>query len=317
MKCPKCGEELPILSKICPVCKTVVDKQDGAPEAIALSGAIDEVTLSIQQLVPQAGSLRLGRQVWLYILISGVFLGALAAKTGAGILWILAIAAIVIAFVLLRRRPDTGDLSRVLADKKINFEYGKELVGRFYSGNREMMRFADESSRKVAEAETAVKAGVARGRLFGLGLAAAEAVVLLVALLAVPSRAEMAKRAEEKAAAAQLAVPDDYDGKISYYIQAGDPEKAIQTYLRSEYNNEYLGADKREELTRQLCQEGYADDAAAFVKEHCVGQMKDFDCAAIVTKAYLRADRQKAATFVGSITGLRYKSDIEKLKALL
>ena len=29
MKCPTCGEELPLLSKVCPVCKTVVDKEDG------------------------------------------------------------------------------------------------------------------------------------------------------------------------------------------------------------------------------------------------------------------------------------------------
>ena len=46
--------------------------------------------------------------------------------------------------------------------------------------------------------------------------------------------------------------------------------------------------------------------------------MQDFDCAQTVVRSYLSEDKKEAAaSFVAQCSGLKYKSDINKLKALI
>lgn len=313
MKCPKCGEELPLLSKVCPVCKTVVDKEDGAPDAMELANALDAQILSIKKLVPEAGQLKLGSYVWLYILVFAVFLGLLALKTGAGILWVLVLIALIVSFIVFRRTRSITVAAK-LADAKIAYENGITLVKRYFKGNSEMARFADENASVVQQAEAAISSGRRRSLLIGLGVAAAEAILCLVILSAVPSREARA----QKQAEAALQMPADYDGQVAWLIKAGEPEKAIEAYAASEYNEEFTGAPKRTALVDALCQAGYVQQAEDFVLRYCVGKMQDLDCAKTVVQAHVAAgDTAAAASFIAKCTGLKYKSDINKLKELI
>ena len=313
MKCPKCGEELPLLSKVCPVCKTVVDKEDGAPDAMELAHALDAEILAIKKLVPEAGQVKLGGYVWLFILIAGVFLGLLAVKTGAGVLWILALAAVVATILVLRRTRKSGVVAR-LADAKIAYDYGITLVKRYFKGNTEMSRFVDENANVVREAEAGISSGRRRSLFIGLGVAVVEAILCAVILAAVPSR----EAAAQKKAEAALQMPADYVGQVAWLIKAGEPEKAVETYAASEYNEEYTGASKRVALCEALCQAGYIPQAEDFVLRYCVGKMQDLDCAKTVVQAYLvSGDKTAATSFVLRCTGLKYKSDLAKLKELI
>lgn len=313
MICPVCKSNLPVLSRVCPTCQTVIDKQDGAPDAIELADALDTEVIQIKKLVHEAQSLKLGGSLWLYILIAGIFIGALAAKTGAGLLWILAVAALVVAFIVFRRSRSASVADR-LSDHKIAYEYGITLVNRFFRGLPEMSRFVDENAKVVSQAENAIAAGRKRSRLVGWGIALAEAVVCAIIVAAVPSREAAALKKAEMG----QAFPSDYDGQIAWFINAGEPQKAINLYLKSEYNDEYVGAPKRVELCRALCQAGYTPQAEDFVLRYCIGKMQDLDCATQVAQSYLTSsDPEAAAVFVSKCTGLKYKSDVEKLKKLL
>lgn len=307
MKCPKCGEELPLLSKVCPVCKTVVDKPDGAPDAIELSQALDSEMLAIRQLVPEASGLRLGRFVPLYLIIAGILIGAVAAKTGAGLLWILTLLLVIIALIKLKGKKKDG-LTAELEEHKIAYDYGVTLVKRYYSGNREMSKFVEENSQTVRQAEAVIAGGRRKTNMAGLAVGALEVILCLVILALVPSG---------RSASGQ--VPTDYDGLVEYYIGQADPQQAINTYLGSEYNDDFLGAGQRVSLCKALCTAGYTEDAAAFVTEYCLGKMQDTDCAATVVRSYLsKGQKGPASDFILKCTGaLRYKSDIETLKALV
>lgn len=313
MICPKCKENVSVLAKVCPVCGTELDVEGRTPDGLELTKALDNEVILIKQLVPEAGKVNLGSYVWLYILVAGCFLGLLAVKTGAAILWILVLAAI-IAAVLVYRRTKKSSVTEQLAHSKIAYEYGVTLANRFFKTDSGIMRVVESNADMVRQAEYAISGGRKRSLLVGLGIAVAEAILCGILLAAVPTREEAA---QARAEAAQK-MPDDYDGQIAWLIKAGQPEKAIETYAASEFNEEYAGAPKRATLTQALCQAGYTAQAEAFVLQYCIGKMQDLDCAKTVVQSYIAQDmKENAVSFVAKCTGLRYKSDINKLKELI
>ena len=313
MICPKCKENVSVLAKVCPVCGTEMDVEGRTPDGIELTRAMDQEVITIKQLVPEAGKVNLGNYVWLYILVAAVFLGSLAVKTGAAILWILVLAAL-IAAVLLFRRSRKRSITDQLAHSKIAYEYGVTLVNRYFKTDSGMKSAVENNASMVKQAEYAISNGRRRSLLLGLGVAVAEAILLGILFAAVPTREEAAQKKAE--AAAQM--PSDYDGQIAWLIKAGEPQKAIEVYASSEYNEEFTGAEKRVALCQALCQAGYTQEAADFVLRYCIGQMQDFDCAQTVVRSYLSEDKKEAAaSFVAQCSGLKYKSDINKLKALI
>ena len=313
MKCPKCGEELPLLSKICPVCKTVVDKEDGAPNALDLAQALDSIIIKIKKLVPEASQIKLTGFIWLYILIACVFLGMLAVKTGAGILWIFTLLG-VIAAILVYQRTRLVTVASKLAESKIAYEHGITLVKRYFKGDTEMSRFLDDNATIVKQAEEGITNGRRRTMLFGVGIALAEAILCAIIIIAVPSREAKAKQKAEAA----LQMPNDYDGQVTWFIKNQQPEKAIEAYAASEFNEEYTGASKRTALCETLCQAGFTAKAEDFVLRYCIGKMQDFECAKIVILSYLAGgDKEAATSFLAKCSGLKYKSDIAKLKELI
>ena len=310
MKCPKCGEELPLLSKVCPACGLVVDKEDGAPGAMELTEELDAEVIEIKKLVHEANTLKLRSSIWLYILVAGFFLGALAVKSSIGLFWILALAAVIVAFVVFRRTREVS-VSSLLAGHKIAYEYGTSLVKRYFRGNTEMARFMDENAHVVEEAEARISAGRSRSRLVGWILAAVELVLCVLLLVAIPTKGQRAAKAETQ-------VPKEYDAQVAWYIKEGQPQQAIEAYAASEFNDDFAGAPKRQALTEALCQAGYTAEAAQYVLLYCVGKPQDLECAKAVVQAYLAvSDNAAAADFVAKCTGLRYKSDLNKLKALI
>lgn len=309
MKCPKCGEDLPLLSKVCPVCRTLVNEDNGTPDAVALSQAIDQEVIRLQKFVPEATALRLGDSAPLFLLVLAVGLVLLGIKTGSALLWILAITSFVGVFLVFRKQKRMG-LGTRISDTRISYDYGKTLVKRFYSGKSEMTAFLRDADEKVLSANERIETGRRKNRLAGIVVAGVEVLLLLLLYAIAPARSF---------SGGETAPPEDFDKKIEYYLSAGQPEKVIQAYSQSEFNNEFVGGEQRKVVCRSLCEAGYLTEAEEFCARYCLGNAEDLDCAKIVALACLRQEGKKAAiAFVDTcVPGLRYSSDAGKLRAVL
>lgn len=304
MKCPKCGEELPLLTQICPVCKQEIVRE-GAPDPMELTQCMDQAVLDIRCLEPEASGIKIGVFVPLYLALAALFIGLIATKAGAALFWILAFGLLIWAFVMYRKRKAVTLAAR-FANLKISYDYGVTLLKRFYGNDRDMLRMMDENRKSVNQAQSVIMAAKRRDRLAGLGIAAAELAMLLVLWAVIPS------------ASAKSPIPEDYDAQVAYYIGEAQPDKAIEAYTLSEFNDDLLGAPKRVALCEALCQAGYREEAASFVLTACLGKYQDFDCAKAVILSYVAAsESEAAASFADKCVGMRYASDSAKLKALI
>ena len=305
MKCPKCGEELPLLSQVCPCCKTVVERVD-APSAVELTNSIDSIVRGAQKLSVLAKETKPAYSRALYLMILAVAAGILGSKTSSGLSWIAALVLAVIALTSFIKRKRGSKLQNY----KVDFDTMVGFVDKFFKGNAEMSRFVQEASRKMTEISNEIEISKAKNGRSTLLIALAELIIVSVLIALVPT---------VEATTETSAVPEDYDARVEYYIDASDPESAIEVYVKSEYNNEYLGADKRKAMCEMLCDGGYTDQAESYFIDRCAGNAGDLECATVIVRYYIKkGEKEKAAAFVASIDGiLRYKSDVDKLKKLL
>ncbi len=305
MKCPKCGEELPLLSQVCPCCKTVIERAD-APSAVDLTNAIDYEVRQAKKSALKAKKIKPAYSKALYLIILAVAAGIVGVKTSSGLVWIITLVLAVLALFSFIKRKKSNPFELT----KLNFDSGVSLVERYYKGNNEISRFVQDASRQMTEISNEIEIAKARnGRSTLLGVLA-EIIVLSVLVALVPEGGSVNGKSD---------VPEDYDAKVEYYINAADPASAIDVYVKSEYNNEYVGADKRKALCESLCNGGYADEAESYFRDRCAGYSGDLECATVIVKYYIRkGDKDKASEFAVSCEGLmRYKSDEEKIKKLL
>lgn len=305
MKCPKCGEELPLLSQVCPCCKTVIERAD-VPSAVDLTNAIDFEVRQAKKSVLKAKKIKPAYSKALYLIILAVAAGMVGVKTSSGLVWIITLVLAVLALFSFIKRKKSNSFEFT----KLNFDSGVSLVERFYKGNSEMNRFVQEASRQMTEISNEIEIAKTKNGRQTLLVALAEIIVMSVLVALVP---------EGNPVNDQTDIPEDYDAKVEYYINSSDPTSAIDVYVKSEYNNEFIGADKRKTLCELLCNGGYADEAESYFKDRCAGYSGDLDCATVIVKYYIRkGEKDKASEFAVSCEGLmRYKSDEEKIKKLL
>jgi len=305
MKCPKCGEELPLLSKVCPCCKTVVERDD-IPSAVELTDAIDFDVRKIKESVIKTKRTKPAYSKALYLIILAVAMGFVGMKTYSGLVWIITIVLALSALISFIKRKKTVAFESM----KMRFDEDISFAERYYKGNAEINRFVQEASRQMTDLSNEIEIAKARNGRSTLLVALAEIIILSVLVALVPAGETVDEKSD---------IPEDYDARVEYYINASDPASAIDTYVKSEYNNEYLGADQRKALCEKLCNGGYADEAEAYFRERCAGYSGDLECAQVIVRYYNRkGETDKASDFVASCEGImRYKSDIEKIKKLL
>ena len=308
MKCPKCGEELPLLTKVCPFCRTVVDTEDGAPDAQALTQEIDQVVLTLQKCAQEASSVRIGAFAPLFLLVLAVFLALIGLRSGGALWWLLAVGALAWAVVAFRKQQKTG-LGFRISEAGIAYDHGKTLVRRYFSGRSEMTAYLRNADERIGLAEADIRAGKRKNLIAGILIAVVEAVLLLLLVRVIPS-----KDVKENVPA----LPEGYEARIEYYLSEGAPQSAVQVFADSEYNNDFVGGEQRRKLCQALCAAGYYAEAEAFCAQYCMGKVDDLDCAKAIVQAYILDGRQaEAKAFVDKCVNFRYASDAEKLRALV
>ena len=149
MKCPTCGEELPLLSKVCPVCGCVIEDPQGGVSAVACVEALEAILGEIKALpMPSFGQKFKELQVVFCPLLS-VLCFTMALITEAGLFWILSAAFLTAGVIFIIVRITAKSFKRY----KIKFEKEMNSARRLFGKNREMGKELERLSQELAAIE--------------------------------------------------------------------------------------------------------------------------------------------------------------------
>lgn len=301
MKCPRCKEEMPLLSKVCPVCGYVVDGGENTPSAQELADELELILHEIKAL-PAPSFMRSMSQlsVWMLPLIA-LFLLAAALISEAGIFWIafaVFAAGSAIAIVLkLMGRLGNDRADSCFAELKNNFETTVRIARRDFGRNKEVSALLADVSSKIDGIEQRRRAASRRNLLIWL------AILLAIVLLAAQGVRSVDKAVERSSEAATVA-PTAAEGGAAW-------REAVERYRNARVDD--YDAAPRQEVLRIILAAGEPAEAEAFFRSECMGKVGDCDCAEAIVGYYrTHGDRQAAAAFVAGCT-LRYRSDKKKL----
>lgn len=296
MICPRCKEQMPLLSKVCPVCGHVLDG-DG------------ETTLSAEQMVEQLEGIlhevktlprptfgrSMGRFALIVVPVLTLLLLVAAWLSEAGLFWILTGLFALWSVVLILRKA-LGRLGNARADRRFDElknrrEYLTRCIRRDFGKNREVAVLLDDIAREFDAVERARRSADVRNVVIWSVLSL---VVCIAAARGVFSVSAMAEEADRIAA--------DWRTMVEKFDAAADDE----------YDNE-----ARLKVVKAIVDAREMEEAERFYRRNCAGKIGDVECAAVILRAYAEDDNRKAAGKFLDGLNLRYSSDVEKLEQLI
>lgn len=298
-RCPVCNTLMPLLSKVCPACSNVIDAEEEGTSAEELADDMEYTVHCLRQL-PQPGvGSELSRLTVVIYPAAAAFLAAYAFISEAGLFWILASIFIILSVIALVRRGKkrTAALAadRQFAELRSSCELYERYSKRNFGEHPEMRRLLKEIETEVREIESTRKAARSRS----LAICTAILAVMLALFIAGAVSVTSAVRHNESE---ELAERTDWRSKMERYpsLPAG------------------LRKDAATDIIRLMTAEAQTEQAEKFFFAQVMGQPGDYDCAAMIARAYLEAGmKERAEEFVSRCTGLRYSSDTDRLKSII
>lgn len=308
-KCPRCKEEMPLLSKVCPVCGYVMNDGDDSPTAEELVNKLEELLLRSKNMPKPSFAASLRNMLFVLFLVLAVYFIVLALISEAGLFWLLGIACGVVSLYLLVRKLTKGSAGAGAFERlKNEYEYHERLARRSFGKNIEVSRLIKEITSEINAVEEEHRAARRRSRTLWLIFAV---VVIVVAAGGIFST-DVASR--DEAPATEQTVSDE---EASGEDEAAPWKERVADFAASSDNSEYGDNAARLAVLDEIIRYNAFDAAEEFFFTYCQGKMGDLECATQIVRSYLAADRKAdAAAFAGRVA-LRYASDTAKLKKLV
>lgn len=307
-QCPRCKEEMPLLSKVCPVCGYVVNDGDDSPTAEELVNKLEALLLRSKNMPKPSFAASLRNMLFVLFLVLAVYFIVLALISEAGLFWLLGIVCGVVSLYLLVRKLTKGSTGAGAFEKlKNEYEYNERIARRSFGKNVEVSRLIKDITAEISAVEAEHVAARRRSRSMWLIFAV---VVIVVAAGGIFST-DVASRDEAPATEQTASAGEDGDAEIA-------PWKAkVAAFAASSDNSEYGDNAARLAVLDEIIKCNAFDAAEEFFFTYCQGKMGDLECAQQIVRSYLAADRKAdAAAFAGRVT-LRYGSDTAKLKKMV
>ncbi len=301
--CPRCKSDLPLLSKICPVCDLVIEEQGQA--------SVEEIVNNLERILLKARSIKeptfkqsVAKMIAFFVMPLITIMSLLLALVSNGLLfWIIAIGAGVYSFFGIVKRLKDKKNPDALAQLINEFDYYKGIAMRNFGKNAEVSKLVTSMQGEIYDISQSHKG--ASKKIFLIW-----AIVITVLILL-----------GSGVFATVSTVPTEDEKKVEQMVNDGVKQEAaeawvklVEDYVKAGYD-EISGEQARLDIVKEIVKSDVSA-AEAFFKKYCQGQMGDKECAVEIVKAYKAVSEQKAQEFVKGVE-LRYKSDIEKLKKLL
>ena len=293
-QCPRCKEEMPLLSKVCPVCGYVVNDGDDSPTAEELVNKLEALLLRSKNMPKPSFAASLRNMLFVLFLVLAVYFIVLALISEAGLFWLLGIVCGVVSLSLLVRKPTKGSTGAGAFEKlKNEHEYNDLIARRSFGKNVEVSRLIKDITAEISAVEAEHVAARRRSRSMWLIFAV---VVIVVAAGGIFST-DVASRDEAPATEQTASAGEDGDAETA-------PWKAkVAAFAASSDNSEYGDNAARLAVLDEIIKCNAFDAAEEFFFTYCQGKMGDLECAQQIVRSYLADDRKAdAAAFAGRVT---------------
>ena len=149
-QCPRCKEEMPLLSKVCPVCGYVVNDGDDSPTAEELVNKLEALLLRSKNMPKPSFAASLRNMLFVLFLVLAVYFIVLALISEAGLFWLLGIVCGVVSLYLLVRKLTKGSTGAGAFEKlKNEYEYNERIARRSFGKNVEVSRLIKDITAEI------------------------------------------------------------------------------------------------------------------------------------------------------------------------
>lgn len=308
-QCPRCKEDMPLLSKVCPVCGYVVQDEKNTPTAVEFVSTL-ALFLHDIKLIPQPSFFKsMGQLSFIMLPIIAIYLLAMALVSEAGLFWILfALFFILAIWVIIKKAKGTlGNevFNSTFKRLKADYEYNEQIAKMHLGKNKEVAMLMNDISVQISEIERQRDVRNRKNLFVWIVI-----IVIFCGLASVGVFSTNKVLNENKKSASVTAS----------VIEAEGWEKGVQAFKASpEANDEYACNQYAAKILSIILDAGNVAAAEEFFLEVCMGKVDDYKCAKLVLDYYIdkKADREAARIFVAKCNGMRYDSDRKKLENLI
>ena len=157
-QCPRCKEDMPLLSKICPVCGYVIEGGEDACSAEDFIDKLESCLLEIKRIPAPTFTRSLISLTYIVLPIITLYLLVLSILSEAGFMWILTIVFAVLSVlqIIKKLKGNLGnDKSRkAFKEIKAKAEFYERTAKRNYGKNREVTNLLNDISSQIAQIES-------------------------------------------------------------------------------------------------------------------------------------------------------------------
>lgn len=308
-KCPKCKEELPLLSKICPVCGYVVESDEDTPTAEDFANALEKCLYEIKK-IPHPSFMRSMAQLSFIMLpLLAVYMLLIALISSAGLFWILFFLFAILSIWAIIKKV-SGKLGNDPFNKKFKsikneYEYHERTARRNFGKSREVTKLMNDISTEISSIENERNVSNRKNLIIWL--------IILVIFFASGGLSVFSIN-KSLNAVEKLTTKEFTD-----LIAEGKWQEAIDSFNASAAkDDEYESNEMAKQILPVILSAGETSKAEEFFLESCMGKMGDMECATLIVNYYKdKSDPEAAKAFIKKCTKMRYKSDQRKLEKLL
>lgn len=296
-QCPRCKGDMPLLSKICPICGYTIDDSENTPTPMEYMGSFETLLKDFRAVAMPTFLDSFKSFLAIVALFLTVYFFTMSFMTGAFLFKLLCNISLILLFVSLvifvkkkinKEKKATDDAGKI----KNEFEFLVRSARQEFGKNPEMSRFLDNVTKEmisINDEHVVNKRSIVR---IWIIIVVAFAVVF----------------------ASSTTIASFMNKKALQYAQYGEFQPQIDEFVLSEANSEFFGEVERLSLVVDMLSAGDVEHAKMFVNEFCVGRSGDYDCAEAVVKYLMSVDSISVAEDFVKDLSLQYESDKQKLK---
>lgn len=308
-QCPRCKEDMPLLSKICPVCGYVVEGGEGTPTAEEFVNTLEECLYEIKSIPQPSFFKSMGQLSFIMFPVLALYMLIMAMISEAGLFWVLflifGIFSIWTVIQKLRGQLGNTPFNNAFKALKNEYEYNERIAKHSFGKSKEVASLLSEISAQISDIEA--KRNVASRK---------NLLIWIIILALCFGAANAGVFAMNKTLGEEGNTENAGDNT---QVSVAKWQEAVENFKSSPAkDNEHECNQVAITILPSILAAGEGNAAEDFFTEHCMGKVGDYDCAALIVRYYAeKSDQSAAQAFIEKCTGMRYKSDQKKLQKLL